>query len=185
MNWRLVQKLRVVEIYQDSKIEWASQCSWAKDIMTSQESRAEVEAEYIQIGPPSDKFFINPLTDVFYPSISEPEDLRHFVHIKIRFMALDGSYLEEWQADQSYGIATYLSQFLGLDVIFVIMNLDNDDAAEGERLVAPETKEELREEELSMDVIRDFFNTCQQRFPNWKLPPIKAAVLRKGMIVKD
>jgi hypothetical protein len=172
-NLFLTRNLPVVEIYQDGTGAWISQCPRATDVTTSQ------ELKNIKIGPPSAKFSINPLTDIVYPGITEPESMEHFVYDDICLLALDGFNVEEWNEHQNYGIATYLQQFLNLDVIFVVLNLDYDEPTTDERLSAPKTEQELSEKHDSEGIIKDFFDTCQKQFPDWKLPRIDVAVVQR------
>ena len=142
------------------------------------------KAKHIEIGPSSAKFSINPLSVIVYPDIVKPEQLQYFVHHEIRFLAMDSLIIEEWSANQNYGIATYLPQFVNLDVIFVVLGPRSITPTTDERLTAPKTEEQLAEKDESEGIVRNFLNTCQQQVLGWKLPPVEMSVVQtRGIAV--
>lgn len=129
-------------------------------VINSQGSRADIE---IQLSPASLTITTDLSIDLIYPCFSKLDLLQDLVRADIQLLALEGYWLEEWQTESNYKIGPYLSQFRNLKVIFTITNMKLNEKHTGdERLVAPETEEELLESEESMPFIIEFFNACQQ-----------------------
>ena len=150
-------------------------------LSTSQESPAEIGNKYTRLGPPSSKIYADLSIDVICLFFGEPEMMKDFVNADIRLLALDAYWLKEWVKESDYNILRYLSRFYNLDVIFVVLNTYVDDKHTGdERLVAPETNEEIWESQTVMPVIRGFLSKCRKLSDDWKLPVIKEAVVRRG-----